>query len=461
MRDQHELDQWLKQKFDDAQFEFDPAAWEAAEQLINAQDAKRPAWLLWAKRFGILLLVLLISLPIVYWQMNKSFPLNNETSHGESESIVSPENSLTKIQPSSNLKDSLPNSPKIFPLATNPAHETLNPISDGKSSSLSTQDSVQSPDNTPVASTQFDPQPPFSNPQNDVETSTQPLTPLTESGTQPSGIVTTNSSTQSPLSTFDHPTLQDYSSAQDNLSTPTAILPLQSLSFLLGIGGHSPNPTLQRPIHPPLKRHALGITTGSNLSLGLINQGPTRSSIGALPYVGIHYSFDPKPTSPLLRLESGVFLMSRNGLSGSRSFRSVNFGFGFEEEIITLTPKALHALEIPLAASFRVRNRHYVTVGASGSYLIEITTQERLQRNDDFGTSTPDKKNVWGYRKGFNKLDAGAQIGYRYYLGRGFSLNLQGYYGLMDLTDNDFWENDQFDRNMQLRLFLRYDLFQL
>ena len=72
MRDQHELDNWLKQQLAQEQFEFDPAAWEAAEQLLDQPGAKRSPLIWWVKRLGILLLFfLVIGLPIFLYNWHE------------------------------------------------------------------------------------------------------------------------------------------------------------------------------------------------------------------------------------------------------------------------------------------------------------------------------------------------------------------------------------------------------
>jgi hypothetical protein len=64
-----------------------------------------------------------------------------------------------------------------------------------------------------------------------------------------------------------------------------------------------------------------------------------------------------------------------------------------------------------------------------------------------------------GYLKGFNSYDVQVSAFYRRKLVKGFSINAEFGFGLMDVKDNAHFKNTNFERNTGGKLTLCYDLF--
>ena len=204
------------------------------------------------------------------------------------------------------------------------------------------------------------------------------------------------------------------------------------------------------------KRHFVSVQIGGGLALGLLNQGPQRARVSSSPTAGLAYSYE---LSPSLRLSAGAQYQMRGGLNASKTFSSLDFGFGFEREDQVLTIRHLHYLELPLRLQVRVYDRHYLSAGAQYVRLLTSSGNLRSDYADDYNSLTLSSNNACGYTQGFAPDDYQLSLGYSYYLGKGFMLGAEYSQGLKDLSDNSYFRNQTIDRNQLIRLKLSYDLF--
>ncbi len=204
-------------------------------------------------------------------------------------------------------------------------------------------------------------------------------------------------------------------------------------------------------------RHTIGISLGMSLT----NAWPSAESSAnpavlatALP--GMYYQYK---TGKGITLSTGVQYQSRSGLNVSHSYRSTAFAFGLDEEITTISPHSLHSLEVPIQLGIPLVGQHRLLLGADVAYLLNVESEVETISRNPFGTETRSKETGWGYTQGFKPFDIGIQAGYRYRIGRRMQVGMSLRYGLRDLTDNAFFDQNAVNRNVQIRFVWEQDLF--
>ena len=205
----------------------------------------------------------------------------------------------------------------------------------------------------------------------------------------------------------------------------------------------------------PFRRHFVAFQLGSQFSAGLFNQATDRAEWSLHPVVGIRYAF---AVSPKLRIQTALLYQGRAGLNGDLIFEDEYLGFGLETQETLISPRRLHYLEIPLMLEWRIFRRHYLQAGGSLAYLMNINSTVQISRQGPYALQDQQTSRAWGYTQGFNKMDLGLNLAYAYYLGRGIRAGAQAQLGLRDLTDNQVYASQKRDNNLQMRLFVEYDL---
>jgi len=207
--------------------------------------------------------------------------------------------------------------------------------------------------------------------------------------------------------------------------------------------------------NPAQQRYALQVEAGLGLSQSWQNVQLSARDPLALPVLGLGLS---RTFTPRLRVQVGLRYQRRGGLDSDSTFRLELRGFGRNDTLVTVAPQRLHFLGLPVRLDLRLAGRHYLQVGAQANWLLKTSSRLITQVENDLGRSQVEQTQQGGFRQGFAPWDVQLLMGYRYYLGRGLRLGLSGSYGLRDLTQRSFFNNDATNRAWNLRVMLEYDL---
>ena len=115
-------------------------------------------------------------------------------------------------------------------------------------------------------------------------------------------------------------------------------------------------------------------------------------------------------------------------------------------------------LELPVLLNYSVANHNFM-VGPSFSYLVSGLNKVSTTHESKTEVTT-DESSVWGYTNGFKSYDVALVAGYEYSVKPKLNLGVRLNYGLIDVTDNDYFGNTSFDNNVQLRVYLKFSPFQ-
>jgi len=430
MKEQHELDRLLKNKFDAREFEFQEAYWEEAAGLIAAAEAgeKKPFgfWWRWLVADSTLVLALLMAIflfpiqttdyvsPLLTENNNLSETKTPQPTQNQIDTLTSltqkleqtPTDSQNKSEATANTSSPLIAEKTISPKSTS---QKQNPVSGSISSSLLNEDNSDI-FNSSLAIAESD--------NTDSHFSKETGTEL--------------SLRNAELNTLDH--LLDTIRAE-GISPDERLLP----AFLN---------------QEKISKHNLGLVVGLQSSKSFDNSEGKR--LTHWPTIGVKYTYAPNSR---FRLQSGLMLENRSALSLNKSFTSTQFGFGRNEETTMLQPQSTHFLALPLQLGYRFQKRHSFSLGVNTAFLLDIRSSLTTHTTDALGNLTTETENAWGYRQGLHRFDAGLLLGYQFQFSPKMGLMLEAYQGFRDISDNEFWEMVRVDKQRQVRVKVYWNLF--
>jgi len=414
MKDPNQLDDLVRRKLAQRHHPPPPGAWEAAEQMLDAQEAapqrRRRGWgWLW------LALLALVGGLWAWSPWSPSWLVQQASSHASANATSGESSSAfpiieTEICP-----------PSSSNLATTAKASNHQPVA----SAVGLAEKRKHHD-TPTASASASS--PISTPNRNLPTQQKPH--KNAGGPSPEGSEFTDLAAV-------------YALARQNIT-----LPHRELSTLAQV-----NPELVPQTDE--KRYALQVEAGFAVSQSWQNTHLGSSDLVGSPMLGLGISRELRPG---LRVQVGLRYQQRGGLNSDSTYRREQRSFGRNDTLIRVDPRRLHFIGIPLRLDMRLTGRHYLQVGAQANWLIETTSRLGTSVVNDQGTSDLSAVRSGGFRQGFAPWDVQLLMGYRYYLGRGLRIGVSGSYGLRDLTEASFFNNDRINRAWNLRLMLEYDL---
>lgn len=423
MSDRDPLDDFLKKKLADRQYAFKESYWEAAEQLIEADRGKkkRKGFLIWWMGGLGTLVILLLGIGVWSWFSSRHI-----------EPIASKESLETVSKQSFPIVvlDSCPPEPVFVQSPSSSSSDLGIPAhhSPSKHSTLATAHS--------------------STIKISGDLKNDPDIPIHDS--QDSSLI---------IEQLDDIVTEEQSLPIGQLLKPKDIAEMSHGDvYRLHARSFSLKHSIQSSFHKPAvsihrKVNLVGIRIALDAAQGLSNDS-ARKGNSFLPYIALDYA---RVLHPRFKLHTGIGYVQRGQLQSDQYYRSTNYGFGFETVLTTISPQKLHFLEVPLYGEWKIKARHSLMMGGSLLQLMNVSSQISSRTQDDFGISNGQAESTWGYKQGFISRDVSLMVGYKYYLGSGFHLDLRSQYGLRDLTEQSFFENQSFDRNIRVQIGLSYD----
>ncbi|HXP48491.1 MAG TPA: hypothetical protein VN922_00980, partial [Bacteroidia bacterium] len=210
----------------------------------------------------------------------------------------------------------------------------------------------------------------------------------------------------------------------------------------------------QQPVQTPKYSHTLfSIDAGAGYSLGWMKAGAAQGS-GISPILGIsvtHYF------STNISALIGLQYNSLTNINTLYSNTSQQYDFGAVNNITSVTLKTLYYVALPIKFQYSINSNNIVSAGVNVLYLLNSNSNVVSYNQNYFGTSGYTSADKMGYMDGLNNLDAQLTLAYRRKIQR-FTATLEGYYGLLDIENNSFFNNNVFERNSGLRIMISYDI---
>jgi len=199
----------------------------------------------------------------------------------------------------------------------------------------------------------------------------------------------------------------------------------------------------------------VGLLAQSSLSRGFLNGKAQRQAASLNSSFGLEFAYAFRYR---WQLHLGAAVHSRGSLNSDTTLRGGYFDFDFYPETLVIVQKKLHYLELPVGVRWRVGGRHQIGLGASYHLLLDSRGEMHHSATDREGQHDLGIQAANGYRQGFADDDWSAQLSYELRLNPQLSLAARGSIGLRDITLDSHFHNQSPDRNINLRLGLKFHL---
>jgi hypothetical protein len=298
------------------------------------------------------------------------------------------------------------------------------------------------------------------------QNSTEELVLATNSTTQEISRAVSNSDVPSEISeafqnsqsTRDHSNMRaDEAIFEAESVMPTALF-LPSKSGLLTINETEledvPTNTVYVKEIPKRKgviKHALGILGGVNVAQGY-EGGTASGSANGNVFGGITYNYF---FAPKWVLHADLLYQSRKGVETSKVLSAKTYNFGSSQDVLTMHNKTMNYLELPVNVGYRFASNWQVTAGASVAYLLACDNEMVHEHSGTFESWTRTTEET-SRPDGMQNFDFALSAGLAYEIIPQLELGTRLNYGLVDVTDNDYFQHSANDNNMQWRFHIAY-----
>lgn len=156
-----------------------------------------------------------------------------------------------------------------------------------------------------------------------------------------------------------------------------------------------------------------------------------------------------KKLSTKLSLATQVGFTYFNGLNLESKVTSYRYSFGVDSSSFTVSYRKWLQFYLPITLSYSWRKGHEVLVSAGMTYATDMNSLVKENANTSAYQAN-------GYRNGFAAIDVMAQLGYQLQLNPRFAALLLWQQGFRDVTDNQYFNQTDVHRQSKLTLGIKY-----
>jgi hypothetical protein len=208
------------------------------------------------------------------------------------------------------------------------------------------------------------------------------------------------------------------------------------------------------PAKPAKYSHTLlSLDAGAGYSLGWEKEGGKQGN-GLSPVFGISATHNFSKT---ISVFAGVQFNSLTNINTLYSNSSTQYDFGSYTNVNSVTLKTLYYMAIPLKIQYTILTDNIISLGITPLYLVNTSSTVVSYQQNYYGVSGNTAATKPGYMDGINPWDAQLTLAYRRKINH-FTVSAEYYYGLLDIENNSFFENNVFERNSGFRLLLSFDI---
>ena len=402
------FDDYIKNKLNQRQFEFDEDNWLKAASLLDQEDKGKKRGFVWWYSGAAILLLALITIGWYYTNSNNNIGLSPKTVINTTEEI-----------PSHKLGEQL----------SETSNETLDQKTDSKNNSITDTKSENSKklDHKSSILKSMVYQPTFNN---------KPFASTNKPTVTSYPLFGQNTRKETPV------TLPKTKSISNEIAKMNSIL-LNAISSRLNLFDIPTSELTTSYLDADILKHTQEISAHPNKL-----QFALRASILGIPKTFKNMSFSggiaisyPFSNHWAIHTEAN-YVNQFYDFDAIKSARRIFYTFGKNIVDDALTPERLHQIEIPLYFSYRFGKhpyKHQINMGASVGKLIQVGGKVISTMNAESKTTNTGKI----VTDAFNTTNFKALIGYEFHLNKRFNIGLRGSYQLFDLGNPDF-ENKVF-----------------
>lgn len=196
----------------------------------------------------------------------------------------------------------------------------------------------------------------------------------------------------------------------------------------------------------PLKSSRIYFNLGLNGNFGWNGNNTQKKSIGLAPMVGIGFE---KSISSRILIGTQIGFTYINALNLNQQFSQVKYSFGVDSSVFDIEYTKILQIQVPLSINYQLLKNHYLGLSAGISYAPDISSNVK-----DFNASN--SVTTFGYKNGFQSVDAFLQLQYQFDFSQNFSLQMQYLRGLRDRTINGYFNNNIKNYQSTIGIGLKY-----
>lgn len=420
MADNNNIDKLFKDKLGNRQFDFNPSAWEAAEQLIIAQEKKKRRAVWWWFSGAAASLLLLIGGWLMFQDYDKVLyepkdvevteeivSTNKSTTEGETTTKAIPAIEMEDI-PSSNSEN----------IETDISEPNIKNVNKHTKAKVKPQpiEKVLEPDEEAVAKK--------ANTSNktarDIDEEMEK--DWNEMSNREKRLFKKELRKEEKLALMEYKNTMLFDTEEANMEAKPLDIMRDRLNWLRKIN--------------------INLIGGISASQGFLNSDLTRSKIAFDPTVGLG-------TFIIINSQVSIdinALYTRRGALSADQLPSSYVINGTTE-----VAKKLHYIDIPFYINYRFANRHSLRFGLQYAQLMGVTS-EVVEAGDTKPVSTYKKQPY------FSKNDVAGIVGYKYLVNERFNVGVRANFGLFDVTKGQKAGENTFDMNRQARFLIEYKI---
>lgn len=163
--------------------------------------------------------------------------------------------------------------------------------------------------------------------------------------------------------------------------------------------------------------------------------------------------------SPKLSFSFGIQYTSVSKLSYSNyTSKIIRLKLGEESAVSVYTPVKMHYVVFPLRLNYDLSIKNTIGFGCNAAYLVNLESELETYTEKPNSSEGYNITKTYGYTQGFKKYDVQASVFYQRRLYPNLSANVEAFFGLTDIKDNDFFKLNAFERNTGVKLTLVYNI---
>ena len=196
-----------------------------------------------------------------------------------------------------------------------------------------------------------------------------------------------------------------------------------------------------------------GLDAGASYALGWKNNTTKEAN-------GFNAVFGANVTHFFTKTWSILFGLQYNSLAhlsySNYTSNSMQYGFGYNQTKMVITPTIIKYLAIPVKMQYWFNGKNSLSIGVNALYLLNTNSKVETSTASDFGTPATNATTKAGYRDGLATWDVQPALAYKYCFMKGFSVNAEAYYGLVDIKNNNVFTLNKAEHNSGFKFTVSY-----
>lgn len=186
------------------------------------------------------------------------------------------------------------------------------------------------------------------------------------------------------------------------------------------------------------------VSGGANFNKGFKGNATTAIAWGFAPYLNGGFE---KEINPKISIASQIGFTYFNALNIQKKVVQYKYSFGYDSTKITVDYHKMYQIVLPVSMAYHLNKLHTIMGGIGASYV--LNTSSKVTNNKQVSYQT-------GYTDGINPLDIFAQLGYQYQLNNKFAF--MGFFqqGFMNATKKDYFNITTQNTQTRISLGLKY-----